>query len=226
MKKKKSMKLISKILKIYKTEYETKASELKREYKSKEENLKKKYENLEELVNKRTRDNEFEYTEKIEKLQHQLKENVKIIEKLEKENISSKEANSNLEKFMQTKEEEFENILMTKDKKLKELELCIKAISDDANNQINKLSDSIMDYNEKIGYYKSREAQLLQEVSNMKNKSLINLNDLSPIIHTKEKIRLEKDRHSNTSINLDNEYKKTIEKLRNRIKEIEEENMV
>lgn len=210
-------------------EYDAKTNEIKREYKAKEETLKKRYDNLEEMVNKRLKENESELTEKIEKLQHQLKDSNKINEKIEKENNVLRDQNMNLERFIQNKEDEFEEIVQTKDRKLKELEQCIKSISDDANSQINKLSESVMEFNDKISYYKNREVHLMQEFVNLKNKVANNMPDPGTPMMSNNNY---KDRNRDKSSNSINSYeigidsKKVIEKLRTKIKQLEEENMV
>ena len=71
------------------------------------------------------------------------------------------------ERFFKIKEEEFEDIVSSKDRKLKELEMCIKSISDEASNQINKLSDSVSEFNEKINLYKLKESQMQVEYNEL-----------------------------------------------------------
>ena len=45
--------------------------------------------------------------------------------------------------------------------------MCIKSISDEASNQINKLSDSVSEFNEKINLYKLKESQMQVEYNEL-----------------------------------------------------------
>jgi uncharacterized phage infection (PIP) family protein YhgE len=83
-----------------------------------------------------------------------LKENHSVTDKLE-----------NLDKFFRNKEAEFEEIVEQKDRKLKELEKSINIISEEAQSQIYKLTQSVSDFNEKINSYHMRENQLVNENS-------------------------------------------------------------
>jgi hypothetical protein len=154
-------------LKDLQNQYDTRTEDLKKDYRLKEENLKKKYEKLEESVNSKLREQEEEYQDKICKLSSQIKEFQKANLKHVKDLEDYREKLQESERFFKIKEEEFEDIVSSKDRKLKELEMCIKSISDEASNQINKLSDSVSEFNEKINLYKFKESQMQVEYNEL-----------------------------------------------------------
>lgn len=154
-------------LKDLQNQYDTRTEDLKKDYRLKEENLKKKYEKLEESVNSKLREQEEEYQDKICKLSSQIKEFQKANLKHVKDLEDYREKLQESERFFKIKEEEFEDIVSSKDRKLKELEMCIKSISDEASNQINKLSDSVSEFNEKINLYKLKESQMQVEYNEL-----------------------------------------------------------
>jgi chromosome segregation ATPase len=156
-------------LKDLQNEYDTRTEDLKRDYRLKEENLKKKYDRLEESVNSKLREQEEEHQEKINKLQNQIKEFQKANIKHEKDLEEYREKLLESERFFKIKEEEFEDVVSSKDRKLKELEMCIKSISDEASHQINKLSDSVSEFNDKINLYKLKESQMQMEYNGLRN---------------------------------------------------------
>lgn len=151
-------------------EYEAMSTELKKEFKVKEENLKKRYENIGTDTSKRLKETENEHVEKIEKLNYTIKDVNRLNEKLEKEIEVYKEKLVSSERFFATREQEFEEIIEAKDRKLKELEVCIKQISEEANSQIVKLSQSVSEFSEKINYYKQRETQISLDYNELQNK--------------------------------------------------------
>lgn len=154
-------------LKDLQNQYDTRTEDLKKDYRLKEENLKKKYEKLEESVNSKLREQEEEYQDKFCKLSSQIKEFQKANLKHVKDLEDYREKLQESERFFKIKEEEFEDIVSSKDRKLKELEMCIKSISDEASNQINKLSDSVSEFNEKINLYKLKESQMQVEYNEL-----------------------------------------------------------
>jgi hypothetical protein len=216
-------------LKEIQIEYENKETELKREFKNKEENLKKKYEKIEDILNSKLREQEKEYNEMLEKSNDKLKEANRSIEKLNNESENLRQKLNQTENFFKFKEREFEDIVNNKDRKLKELESSIKLISEEANCQILKLSESVKDFNEKINYYKQREIELTNEFKNLRQN---NLNSPAKVTITdrikqiQEEVPENKPQITTLEAN-DNMIKaKTIEKLRSRIKELEEENVL
>ena len=120
-------------------------------------------------------------------------------------------------------------MIESKDRKLKEFEICIKSISDDANSQINKLTESISEFNEKINSYKNREMQLTQEYQNLKIQMKNNNCYFDLIKSDCDKYNtaiLSYETRRRSEARLDNSRPKTVELLRNKIKELEEENLV
>jgi hypothetical protein len=229
---------------------------LKREFKIKEETMKKKYESLEDLLNQRLSDQENDFNERIEKMSYQIKEAHKLNDNLEKECEIYKNKLLNTERYIQSKELEFEDIVTMKDRKSKELEMYIKSISEEANHQINKLSESVSEFNDKINYYKNREMQITQDFINfknqVKNKEQSHLVEMSQNqINTPNRLYSNSNNNFNSNnnninnntntsnynektvnksttnldINPESSKSKTIEKLRARIKELEQENI-
>lgn len=156
-------------LKEIQMEYENKLCENKKEYKMKEENLRKKYEIFEDNISRKIKDQENENYDKLTKLNQIFKETQKTLEKKEEDIWHLREKLKNSELFLNQKEQEFNNLLINKDKKLKDLEICIKKISDEAKNQLNSLTNVIEDYNKKFEEMKNHENKLIDELNNYKD---------------------------------------------------------
>ena len=214
-------------LKEIQIEYEQKETELKREFKNKEENSRKKYEKIEELLNIKLKEQEKEFNEMLEKSNEKIKEANRTTEKSNYESENLRQKLNQTENFFKLKEQEFEDIVNNKDRKLKELESSIKSISEEANCQILKLSESVKDFNEKINYYKQREIELTNEFKNLRQNNLPSTVTLTDRIkQIQEESPENKPKLTHTEPN-DNSIKaKKIEKLRSRIKELEEENVL
>ncbi len=169
-------------LKEVQLEYEHKLLENKKEYKTKEENLRKKYEIFEENLNKKIKEQEAENLEKFQKLNFSFKETQKIIEKKDEELWLLKEKLKNSELFFSQKEKEFQDFLSNKDKKLKDLELCIKKISENARSQLFGLSNIIEDYEKKFQEMKNRENKFIEELNYLRDSgSKTKKNDVSQV---------------------------------------------
>jgi len=152
--------------------------ENKKEFKNKEETLRKKYEIFEENLNKKVKEQEVEKVEKCQKLNFSIKETHKIIEKKDEEVRILKEKLKNSDMFFTQKEQEFNDLLINKDKKLKDLEMCIRKISEEARNQMNSLSNIIEDYERKFEETKNKEIKLIEELNYYKDtNSKIKKND-------------------------------------------------
>ena len=152
--------------------------ENKKEFKNKEETLRKKYEIFEENLNKKVKEQEVEKVEKCQKLNFSIKETHKIIEKKDEEVRILKEKLKNSDMFFTQKEQEFNDLLINKDKKLKDLEMCIRKISEEARNQMNSLSNIIEDYERKFEETKNKENKLIEELNYYKDtNSKIKKND-------------------------------------------------
>ncbi len=192
--------------------------------------MKRKYEKLEDVINKKLSDQDTEFQERVDKLEASIREEKKETRRLEKETESLKDQLLQTENFFRLKEEEFTDLVNLKDRKLKELEMCIKSISEEANGQISKLSEAVSDFNEKINYYKNRESQLVQEYNALKNqfKNTERQNYLDEMerIHSPNMSSIENKKKNSEVYLLDNSKSKTIEQLRGKVKELEEENMV
>jgi chromosome segregation ATPase len=100
----------------------------------------------------------------------------------------------NLDKFFRNKENEFEEIVEQKDRKLRELEKSINMISEEAQTQIYKLTQSASDFNEKINSYQIRENQLSNDNAFLENQ----VKTLSDKITNYEKIINKLERQNET----------------------------
>jgi chromosome segregation ATPase len=145
-------------------EYEEQKRMLQAEYKNKEEKLKKRYEQVEDTTLSKYRDKEKELIENLEKLTNDYTNLARGYDRLEKERDNLKETIIKHDKIIRHREDEFEQVLLAKDSRMKELELYIRSISEEANLQITKLNNSVVEFNEKINFYRSREFDLSQEV--------------------------------------------------------------
>jgi chromosome segregation ATPase len=221
-------------LKEIQTDYENKETENKREFKNKEENLKKKFEKSLDVLNSKLKEQEKEYLDEVEKREQKLKEAMKNLEKGHEEFELMRQKQSQTENFFKLKEQEFLDTVSNKDRKLRELESSIKLISEEANCQILKLSESVQDFNDKIHYYKQREIELTNEFKNLKQSSSLQTNQMyfNPGKSYTERQRIMQeetaveDIKSQMEVNDNLAKSKTIDKLRQRIKELEEENLL
>jgi chromosome segregation ATPase len=171
-------------------EYDEQKRGLHTDYKNKEEKLRKKFEQLEENAINKYREKENDLVDRIEKLSSENTNLIRSFEMLEKERDNLKETILKHEKIIRQKEDEYEQELLEKDKKLKELELYVRSVSEEANLQIAKLSNSVNEFNDKINYYKNREFDLSQEVVKLQKHAeqseIIDLNKSRDIMHSVE----------------------------------------
>jgi len=153
-------------------EYENKILENKKEYKLKEENIRNKYESFEECFNQKIKALEDENLEKFQKLNLCIKESQRALEKKGEEILLLKEKLKNSELFFTQKEQEFINLIGIKDKKLNDLEICIKKISEEAKIQLDSLNNVIEEYDKKVVEFKIKEKKLLEELNFYKDNNL------------------------------------------------------
>jgi chromosome segregation ATPase len=177
-------------LKELQNEYEEQRSSLYGEFKAKEEKMRRKFEQLEETTMNRYKEKENDLTEKLEKMSDDYNSLMHTFDSLEKERDSLKETVIKHDKVLRIKEDEYEQALLAKDSRMKELELYIRSISEEANLQIAKLSNSVTDFNDKINFYKNREFDLSQEVVKLQkhaeHSELLDLNKSRDIMHSAE----------------------------------------
>jgi chromosome segregation ATPase len=194
-------------LKDLQNQYEEQKRSLHSEYKNKEDKLRKKFEGLEESTIGRYKEREVELVEKLESLSEDHTNLLKSFDNLEKERDSLKETILKQDKVIRVREDEFEQILHDRDTKMNEMELYIRSISEEANLQITKLSNSVLEFNEKLNYYKNRELDLSHEVTKLhkqaEHSELVDLNKSRDIMQTAE-MRLvkllEENKHLNKSL--------------------------
>ena len=221
-------------LKDIQTDYENKETDTKREFKIKEENLKKKYEKSLDVLNSKLKEQEREHLEEIEKREQKYKDIVKSLERGQEEYEIMRQKQTQTENFFKLKEQEFLDTVSNKDRKLRELESSIKSISEEANCQILKLSESVQDFNDKINYYKQREEELTKEFKNLKQSSNLQASQMyfNPAKSFADRLRVQQeevtvaDTKSQFEANENLLKSKTIDKLRLRVKELEEENLL
>jgi hypothetical protein len=109
-----------------------------------------------------------EYNIRIESLDSIIKENKKNFKKNEEENFILKEKIKNFENFFDFKEEEFKTLILDKDKKLKDLEISIKKICNEASSQIENLNEIIHDYIRKNDEFLNNEKIMKKENMDLK----------------------------------------------------------
>ena len=195
-------------------EYENQAKNLEKEFKIKEEKLKKKYELLEISLEEKYSERHKEQIERIENLCNDLNTLNRGFDELESDRDELKETILSYEKILKEKEDEYDQIMISKDKRMKELELYIRSISDEANLQITKLSNSISEFDEEIKFYKQREIELFEEIDRIKNVEPAKIKE-----ETVEYIKNLEYKYSSDNA----ELLKTIDKLKNKIKSLENE---
>jgi chromosome segregation ATPase len=200
-------------LKELQMEYEEQKRSLYSEFKAKEEKMRKKFEQLEESTMNRNKEKENDILEKLDKLTDDYSNLMHSHDRLEKERDSLKETVIKHNKVIRMKEDEFDQQLLEKDSKLKELELYIRSISEEANLQITKLSNSVTEFNEKINFYKNREFDLSQELIKLQkhaeHSELLDLNKSRDIIHSAE-VKMTKLQEENKHLH------KTVEELKSK----------
>jgi chromosome segregation ATPase len=166
-------------LKELQAEYEDQKRILSNEYKIKEERLKKRFGNLEDNTLGKYKEREKELIDKVGRLSDENVNLMRAYDKLERERDCLKETVLKHDKIIKVKEHEFDQILQVRDNNIRELELYIRSISEEANLQITQLSHSILDCNEKITYYKNREHNLSKEVVKLTRRTESEFGDLN-----------------------------------------------
>ena len=172
---------ISNIKKIQ-SEYENSYMESINDYKEHEKEIKEKYLDYQKLLETQNKANEKRLTTEIDLLKKQLKEKENIINGLQNnlnilnDQITKDEINYHF------KIKEFEDVIISKDRKLNELKQAIKEITNDATIEINRLSDQLEELqfknrnNNIINYYdKNTNNNLNSNGSDEKVRKSINL---------------------------------------------------
>ena len=169
---------ISNIKKIQ-SEYENSYMESINEYKDHEKEIKEKYLDYQKLLEAQNKANEKRLLNEIDLIKTQLKDKENLINGLQNnltilnEQITKDEINYHF------KIKEFEDIIISKDRKLNELNEAIKQITNDATIEIKRLSDQLEEFqfknrnNNRINYYDKTNINSIE--SNEKVERSINL---------------------------------------------------
>ena len=137
-----SQQTLNKIKQIHK-EFETSYLTATSEYKTIEENLKKQYFSYQSILENQFNQSEKRLNDQISHLKSVLKTKTDSITQLTKENSELKQTITQNEIDFNLKENEYENLLASKDKRLNELDNTIKEISEDAAEDLRKLSGKL-----------------------------------------------------------------------------------
>ena len=139
---------ISRIKKIQ-SEYESSYQQSINECKAHEEEIKKKYYNYQKILENQNEQNEKRLTNEILLLKTEQKEKDKIIQSLtEKINLLNEKLSKD-ELNYYVKEKEYEDIIISKERKLSELNDAIKQIVEEANEEIKRLSQQLEEFENK-----------------------------------------------------------------------------
>ena len=136
---------ISRIKKIQ-SEYESSYAESINDYKKHEEDIKKKYLEYQKILEKQNEENEKRLTEEIILLKNELKEKDNIINALNEKTNLLNEKITKEELNYYFKEKEYEDIIISKERKLSELNEAIKQIVQEATEEIKRLSQQLEDF--------------------------------------------------------------------------------
>ena len=166
---------ISKIKKIQ-SEYESAYNESINDYKRHEEEIKNKYLEYEHILEKQNEENEKRFTDEIFLLKNELKEKDNIINSLnEKINrLNEKIAKDELNYYF--KEKEYEDIIISKERKLKELNEAIKQIVKEATEEIKRLSQQLEDFQNRARSNSNPMNYIIEKETIENNYNINNLN--------------------------------------------------
>ena len=169
---------ISKIKQIQ-SEYELAYKNTIKDFSKQQEELKNKYLEYQSILEKQNEDNEKSYLDEILLLKVKLKEKDDIINSLsEKINIlNEKITKDELNYYM--KEKEYEEIIISKERKLLELNEAIKQIVQEATEEIKRLSGQLEEFQKKgkknniMNLFIDNEIKDLNDKNNNNNRDLI-----------------------------------------------------
>ena len=139
---------ISRIKKIQ-SEYESSYQQSINDCKAHEEEIKKKYYNYQKILENQNEQNEKRLNNEILLLKSEQKEKDKIIQSLnEKINLLNEKLSKDEINYY-VKEKEYEDIIISKERKLSELNDAIKQIVEEANEEIKRLSQQLEEFENK-----------------------------------------------------------------------------
>ena len=166
---------ISKIKKIQ-SEYESAYNESINDYKRHEEEIKNKYLEYEHILEKQNEENEKRFTDEIFLLKNELKEKDNIINSLNDKinRLNEKIAKDELNYYF--KEKEYEDIIISKERKLKELNEAIKQIVKEATEEIKRLSQQLEDFQNRARSNSNPMNYIIEKETIENNYNINNLN--------------------------------------------------
>jgi len=156
-------------------EYESSYNESLKEGKKREEEIKKKYLEYQNILEMQNEENEKRFNEEILLFKNELKEKDTIINSLNEKIIELTEKVSKNELKFHFKEKEYEEIILAKERKLKELNDAIKQIVQEAGEEIKRLSQQLEEFQNRVRINNPYTANLLIERDNDKDR-INNLN--------------------------------------------------
>ena len=136
---------ISRIKKIQ-SEYESSYNDSINDYKKHEEEMKKKFLEYQKILEKQNEENEKRLSDEIFLLKNELKEKDNIINSLKEKIDLLNEKITKDELNYYFKEKEYEDIIISKERKLNELNEAIKEIVQEATEEIKRLSEQLEDF--------------------------------------------------------------------------------
>ena len=173
---------ISRIKKIQ-NEYETSYIDSINDYKKHEEDIKKKYLEYQNILEKQNEENEKRLSDEIFLLKNELKEKDNIINSLnEKINaLNEKTAKDELNYYFKGKE--YEDIIISKERKLNELNEAIKQIVKEATEEIKRLSEQLEDFQNRNKLYNPMNLVIEKETieNNYNSNNLNSMNNLNTL---------------------------------------------
>ena len=168
---------LAKIKQIH-SEYETSYLSSISDYKSREANLKNQYFQYQTMLENQFNQSEKRLNEQIIQLKGTIKSKDETIAQITKQNIELKQLISKNEIEWHLKENEYENMLKVKDRKIQELEDSIKAITQSTSDDITKLSSQLnaliqsknrnvnIEDNDDYGLQEGNDGQNQEEINN------------------------------------------------------------
>ena len=168
---------ISRIKKIQ-NEYESSYNESLNDYKKHEEELKKKYLEYQKILENQNQENEKRLSDEIFLLKSELKEKDNIINALKEKINTLNEKITKDELTYYFKEKEYEDIIISKERKLSELNEAIKQIVQEATEEIKRLSEQLEDFQNRTRLANPMNF-LIEKETLENNYNLQNINNLN-----------------------------------------------
>ena len=165
-------------IKTIQSEYDSSYIESINDYKKHEEDIKKKYLEYQNILEKQNEENEKRLTDEIFLLKNELKEKDNIINTLNEKINALNEKITKDELNYYFKEKEYEDIIISKERKLNELNEAIKQIVQEATDEIKRLSEQLEEFQNRTKLYNPMNL-VIEKESIENNYNLSNLNHLN-----------------------------------------------